>query len=211
MYYLILETSSPRGLLSILKDQKIIFEQEVAFGVRESNELTPLVEMALKKTHLDLNEIGLIVIGQGPGSFTGLRIGASVARAFSFAHQIPIACVDSLKSFTPSLLGAFGILVDAKSQGVYLQKGYRDAQSVQFLETSSLLQVEEIAAQTKDLPLLITPYKGTLPDRLDKVTASKLIEAPPSGLQMLSQALRGGEATFIKARDPLNLQYFNTR
>lgn len=81
-------------------DQKIIEvalkkEGEVIDKLSDENEfgsqvLLPLIEKLLGKNNLKFDDLTAIEVNEGPGSFTGLRVGAAVAQALGFALQIPV-------------------------------------------------------------------------------------------------------------------------
>lgn len=210
MYYLILDTSSQRGLFSVLKNEHILIKQDVSFGVRESNELVPIIEMSLNTLQLSLDEINYIILSRGPGSFTGLRIGASVAKAFSFAREIPIITVDSLKCFDPINEGSFGVLLDAKAKGVYLQKGLKENGIIHYEDQTHLVPLDQLNNKAASLPLLLTASAQTFKIKLNDKNQAKLIEQTPSPLQMLNLALKKGKTAALNSSDILDLEYFNS-
>lgn len=68
--------------------QAVIFRQED--GVSHSKIILEMVASALKESHLTLSSLDAIAVTQGPGSFTGLRIGVAVAQGLAYAHGLPI-------------------------------------------------------------------------------------------------------------------------
>ncbi len=67
------------------------FEQELAFN--ENYRTLELLEKFLKKNKVSFNDIAKVVACSGPGSFTGIRVGLSMAQAFGFAKNIPIITI----------------------------------------------------------------------------------------------------------------------
>jgi tRNA threonylcarbamoyl adenosine modification protein YeaZ len=210
MYYLILDTSSPRGLFAILKDRKILLKQEIAFGVRESNELVPVIEMGLRHLKLSIDEINTLILSKGPGSFTGLRIGASVVKALSFAKGIPIRTIDSLKCFDPIVNGSFAVLLDAKAKGTYLQKGLKENHEVYYEDKSHILNLDELKEASSQIPTIITSHKSSFKNKLDNELFFRLIEMTPDAVQMLKMAFKIAKTTPLNSSDILDLEYFNT-
>ncbi|MCH9633456.1 MAG: hypothetical protein S4CHLAM7_01810 [Chlamydiae bacterium] len=213
MNYLIFETSSSRGLVSILDGDRVLTRIEVPFGVRESAELVPVLEQALKKHSLSLNDFKNIILGIGPGSFTGLRIGASVAKALSFAKKIPIIGISSLKTFDPLIEGPFGILLDAKLHGIYLQKGIKSNDRIYYEEEAKLYSPEALVDEIQNLPLLMSSQIAPLDIKLKGTSfdTKKLKESSPSPIQMLYQALQQPVKNHRQAQDLLDLNYFDAK
>ena len=56
----------------------------------QTQEVLPLIEKLLKEKKIKFNQINRIKVNTGPGSFTGLRVGVSIANALSFALKIPV-------------------------------------------------------------------------------------------------------------------------
>ena len=210
MHSLVLETSSLRGLFAILKDDKTLFKQELSFGVRESNELVPVIEMGFNETNLSINEIETIIVGRGPGSFTGLRIGASVAKAFSYAKSIPIVTVDSLKCLAPVQDGPFAVLLDAKAKGIFVQKGLKEHGQIYFEDQYTIISICEIEEEIKDRTALVTANRATFASKLPKEVYQKLQEQSPQPNLMLKMALKKSKNTLHNAQDILDLEYFNS-
>ncbi len=82
------------------KDQKVVRvslkkEEKVVKSLSEENEygskvLLPLIEKLLKLQKLDFKDLKGVEVEKGPGSFTGLRVGVSVANALGFSLVIPV-------------------------------------------------------------------------------------------------------------------------
>ena len=105
-YILNLETSSKNCSVSLLKGEKIVntIEQEDD-NYRHSELLTSFIDQILSKEKISIENLSAVSVSKGPGSFTGLRIGLSVAKGLCFPHNIPIIGINSLKilalSYTP--------------------------------------------------------------------------------------------------------------
>lgn len=69
------------------KKEMVCLEKEQVFG---SQVLLGLIHEALKKSKLEFKDLGEIQVNPGPGSYTGLKVGASVAQALGFALNIPV-------------------------------------------------------------------------------------------------------------------------
>ncbi len=95
-----IETSTVVCSVAIHKDGKCIFVNEIAEPNAHSSKLTVLIEEMLQKTSLSIKDMDAIAISKGPGSYTGLRIGTSVAKGFCFACNIPLIAVDTLKALS---------------------------------------------------------------------------------------------------------------
>ncbi len=97
-YILNLETSSKNCSVSLLKGDKIlnVIEKEDD-SYRHSELLTSFIDQILSKEKISIGALSAVSVSKGPGSFTGLRIGFSVAKGLCFPHNIPIIGINSLK------------------------------------------------------------------------------------------------------------------
>lgn len=97
----------------------------------QAAKLVPLIQKALEEAKVAFADVGLIVTGHGPGSFTGLRIGLSAARSFGMALNIPVHGVGSL-SLMAACCAHEGdaadclVLLETKRQDFYVQRFARD-------------------------------------------------------------------------------------
>lgn len=98
---------------------------EHAATERKHNELIlPMIESVLQKANCDLTALSAIAFGCGPGSFTGVRIAASVTQGLAYVSKAPVIRVSSLQAIAQKqyqISGAKRILVaiDARMQAVY--------------------------------------------------------------------------------------------
>lgn len=95
MKILAFDTSSAASSVALYRDGEVYAVHEPAL-VKQGTHLLPIIAKLLNEAALSLSELDLIAVGIGPGSFTGLRIGCSAAKAISVAKDIPIAPISSL-------------------------------------------------------------------------------------------------------------------
>lgn len=98
MKILSIDTASNICGVSILENNKLICTLDTNTGRTHSENLMPIIETAFKQNNLTLKDIDLIVCDIGPGSFTGIRIGVSTAKAFQDSLSIPCVGISSLES-----------------------------------------------------------------------------------------------------------------
>ena len=79
------------------------------------------VEQIIKRNRLTLDQIDRIVVGIGPGSYTGIRIATTVAKMLGFTRQIPVYTVSSLFFMTSGYEGKVAALIDARRGYVFAQ------------------------------------------------------------------------------------------
>jgi tRNA threonylcarbamoyladenosine biosynthesis protein TsaB len=96
MKILALETSTLLGGAAIIIDGKIVAEESSMRDRSHSEVLNGFVDDCLKKSNLQLSDIDVFATGQGPGSFTGIRVAANAAKSYAYSFQKPMVTVDTL-------------------------------------------------------------------------------------------------------------------
>ena len=149
---LILDTSHENSFIVLTKNEFLLDHQIISGGKPLSKYLLPSIQVFLKKRFCKLS---YIAVGIGPGSFTGIRVSASIAKTLSYALDIPLISFCSLKAYIPNNKTSFTSLFDAKSGGVYALQGEKTQMGVTFSKPQ-LLSVEQ-AKEKLTKTLLISP------------------------------------------------------
>ena len=97
MICLFFDTSSDLLKVSLIIDNKIIFDKELHTKNDHSSYLVPTIDEAFKSNNIDFKELDEIIVGNGPGSFTGTRISIAVAKTYAFSFNIPVYMISSLE------------------------------------------------------------------------------------------------------------------
>ena len=98
MLVLSIETSSDICSLSLYKNNDFLYYKESNIELKHSITLFNMIIEMLKKTKIKINELDYIAVSNGPGSFTGLRIGVAAALGLSYKDNIKIKYINTLKS-----------------------------------------------------------------------------------------------------------------
>jgi tRNA threonylcarbamoyladenosine biosynthesis protein TsaB len=151
-----LETSGPIGGICVVIGGRVVAERNFSRGMEHGRMLVPSLQDACREARLDpRRDIDLIAVSQGPGSFTGLRIGIAAAKAMAFVAGCPLAGVSSLDVLVenaPATASRACVVVDAKRGQVYAAIYERREGSG---GTRSCASVAPWQRQTEDL--LISP------------------------------------------------------
>ena len=122
MKILALETSAVAASAAVCEDEALVAQSFQRTGLTHSATLMPMVESMLQNAGLKLEEMDLIAVAAGPGSFTGLRIGVSAAKGLAWPLDKPCAGVSTLEAMAWQLSGMEGVVcaaMDARRQQVY--------------------------------------------------------------------------------------------
>jgi len=93
---LALDASTYTGSVAVIGDGRILAEAEAAMRGEREERLLPAVAQALADAGVGPRGVGRVVCGAGPGSFTSLRIAASIAKGIAAANEVPLFAVSSL-------------------------------------------------------------------------------------------------------------------
>ena len=93
-----IETSTEVCSVSLAKDGETLFQKESNNGLNHSQLLTVFVEDLFRENNFDLTQLDAVAVSKGPGSYTGLRIGVSVAKGLCYGLNIPLIAIGSLDS-----------------------------------------------------------------------------------------------------------------
>lgn len=100
MFILAIETTGPLGSVALLDEKENVLGYEVSQGTMSHlKDLIPMINTMLNKCGVSINDVDLLAPSVGPGSFTGIRIGVSTARALCQALGIRAVPVPTLEAF----------------------------------------------------------------------------------------------------------------
>ena len=164
---LILDTSTSDGYIILSeKQQPIVFERIATKNNNIAFSLIPTIDKILKKAKTPLSSIQYIAIGIGPGSFTGIRIGATAALSIRYAQSIPVITYCSLEGFLPPTdISSFFTVYDANMGGIYVVEGTKTGSIVEFTAPKQMSLNQAIKALPTD-SYIITPHKTSLQPKL---------------------------------------------
>ncbi len=129
MYNLAFDTTAASCSIALLEDDKIIdqFSRSMDFG--QSELLIPQIQVLMEKNHLTFDDLDLLTVCTGPGSFTGVRASISAARSFGIAKPaLQICGVNAFDAylvslaFAPDEIGFYNaVLIETKRDDFYYQ------------------------------------------------------------------------------------------
>ena len=112
---LAIDTSTSRTSVAIIEGAKVLYSGFRDGATAHGPSLPALVQEALA-----VSDVDEVVVGMGPGTFTGLRVGIAFAQSFALARQIPVRGVCSLDAIATQIQEAdFIVTVDARRKEVY--------------------------------------------------------------------------------------------
>lgn len=199
---LIIDTATdPSSIVLMIDDKK--YHQLSFSGQKASSHLYPQLIDLLKESQTDIKEIKSIIVGVGPGSFTGIRIGLSAANGIAYSLKIPIYGVCSLFAYFPKEKNSsFISIFDARSGGVFVSKGQTSNYSPQFdkPERLSLLDFQKKFPSSK----IITPHGEFLKEKLSLSTNPEYYPSYIHWPSLIIQSPEDSPPTPIYLAEPIN-------
>lgn len=144
-YILNIETSTKNCSVALAKNGEIIVCREIAeMGYSHAEKLHVFIEEILIEANLKFSDLKAVAVSQGPGSYTGLRIGVSAAKGLCYALEIPLIAVDTLEVLASQIAIEEGVIVpmiDARRMEVYSAIFDKNHQKIR--ETKAEILTEE--------------------------------------------------------------------
>ena len=147
---LAIDTATSRTIVGVIEDGKVLFESFHEGATEHGFAITELVMKALEICP----KPDQVVVGMGPGPFTGLRVGITFAHSFALAREIPVIGVCSLDAIDIKE-SEYTVAIDARRKEIYWAK-YKDGLRISGPTVSKPAEVDKfIIDQFPDLKKLV--------------------------------------------------------
>lgn len=153
MKILALDSTAKTATVSICEDERLISIYSVTAGLNHSETLLPMVENALTTAQTSIDDIDMFAISDGPGSFTGVRIGMSLLKGLAFGKEKLCVGVSTLEALAYNLKDYKGIIcpvMDARRDQVYNALFLSDGDSLVRLTEDRAIPLKELEAELKE-------------------------------------------------------------
>ena len=147
MKILSLDSSATVATVALCDDEHLLAEYTLNNGNTHSETLLPMVESALRLYGISVGEIDLFAASTGPGSFTGVRIGAATLKGLAFGSGKPCVGVSTLEAIAENLTVRQGLIcpvMNARRSQVYTALFRSDGERLERLMPDSALSIEEL-------------------------------------------------------------------
>lgn len=143
MISLLIDTSTSNLTVSIINNENIIYIYQENILSDMSSKILPIIDKGLKDNNLNLNNIDKIFVINGPGSFTGIRVGVTVAKTIAWALKKDIIPISSLELIATTNTSKKYIvpMIDARRGNVFA--GIYD-NNLNCVKNDKLISIEEI-------------------------------------------------------------------
>ena len=147
------ESSATSASASVVENGKVIALESSNTGLTHSQTLMPMVESTLKKAEVTINDIDYIAVSNGPGSFTGIRIGVSLVKGLSEPLNKKCVAVSTLEAIAKPLenTGVIAVSVmDARCNQVYCALFDCAKEKMTRLTDDDAISIDELIEQLKN-------------------------------------------------------------
>ena len=153
MIILSMDSSAVVASVSICNGKELIGEFTVNNGNTHSETLLPMVEALLKITNKTVEDIDAFAVSAGPGSFTGVRIGAATLKGLAFSSNKPCIEVSTLEAIAYNLVMEKGIIcpvMNARREQVYTALFKSDGETLTRLMEDTPMALSELDEKLSD-------------------------------------------------------------
>ncbi|MNJ91176.1 tRNA threonylcarbamoyladenosine biosynthesis protein TsaB [compost metagenome] len=158
MKILAMETSTLLAGVAVIEDGKVLAEESSLRNRTHSEVISPFIDSVLSKTHLKLEDIDVFAVGQGPGSFTGIRVAANAGKSFSFSFDKPLVTLDSLVLLAAQVKGSARpvvAMINAYKNMVYFGLFDVSGDEPRYIHGPAAIPVRELSNHIKSEVLVI--------------------------------------------------------
>ena len=195
MTYLFIDTCNA-FIVSIIKNREILYINKDSSNIDTSSKIMPVIDDALKKTNLTINNIDKIFVVNGPGSFTGIRVGVTIAKTISYCLNIPLIKLSELELLATTPSNTYNVpIIDARRGYVYGAIYDKDL-NIYYEETHILF--EELKTKL--------PNNYNIVDNYDNIDLIKLISKHENDIPVNPHELKPNYLKNTEAEEKLNDQ-----
>jgi tRNA threonylcarbamoyladenosine biosynthesis protein TsaB len=153
MKTLFIDTSTQVLILAFIENDKIIYREELQGKNNHSDHLINKITEGLAKTNYQVKDFDRIIVGIGPGLYTGLRVSLTVAKTFSWTANIPLYTISSLLVLASGYFNKPGKYIIK----THAKKGYVYTTVINVLDIVDILETDAFIS-FDDLEVLINKY-----------------------------------------------------
>ena len=185
MKILAIDTSALTATAAIIADGKLISEISTTTALNHSVTVMPMIDEILKKVNMDISEIDLFACSEGPGSFTGLRIGIGTIKGLAYGLDKKVVGVSTLLalayniSFTDAVIAP---IMDARRNQVYNALYKYDGENLTEIVSPRALSVEELCEEISEKTIFVGDGVLAYKDKIKEILGEKALFANPQNL-----------------------------
>lgn len=153
--YLALDTSTALGSVAVGRGDRLLAEVVVGVTVRHSEALLPAIDYALRSAGVEPSGLGGVVVGGGPGSFTGVRVAGATAKGLVRVLGVPLYAYSGLQALAAGVGAGSSrpvcALFDARREEVYAACYRFGAGGIETFLEPAVLPIDDVLAELGDV------------------------------------------------------------
>ena len=207
MLILAFETTAKAGSVALLDEKKLLGESYQNTGLTHSQTLMVMAEDLLKQCGKAVSDVTAVAVAEGPGSFTGVRIGVAAAKGFAWGGQLPCYGISTLEAMAESLgiyQGYVCPCMDARRSQVYNALFYVNHGEIQRVQEDRAIALADLAQELKELegPIFLVGDGSTLTYNTLSGEIPNLVLPPEHRMHQRATGVAILAAKKIAANDP---------
>ena len=154
MLILAFETSAKAASVALLEENKLLGESYQNTGLTHSQTLMVMAEDLFKQCGKTISDVTAVAVAEGPGSFTGVRIGVAAAKGFAWGRELPCYGISTLEAMAESLGVYSGYVcpcMDARRSQVYNALFYVNRGEIQRIAPDRAIALSDLGEEIKSL------------------------------------------------------------
>lgn len=182
MNILAIDTSALTATAAILSDDTLLGEISTTTKLTHSQTIMPMIDELLKKVNLDISDIDLFACSEGPGSFTGLRIGIGTIKGLAYGlgkDAVGISTLEALAhniAFTPFLISP---IMDARRGQVYNALYRYSSGKLECIKEPRALAIEELCGELTEKTIFVGDGVKVHREKITELMGENALFAPP--------------------------------
>ena len=174
MKILAIDTSNKPLSVAVMEDEHLLCQATYIVARNHSDKLLPLITELLKQAQIKPNELDRIAIAKGPGSYTGLRIGATTAKTLAYTLKKELVAVSSLEVLAQAYpANEDQVLVpvfDARRENVFAGAyQYNEQHELVNVLADQHISVSDLCAQLKDKKVVLMGDAAVYADKFTQL------------------------------------------
>ena len=207
MLILAFETTAKAGSVALLEDNKLLAESYQNTGLTHSQTLMVMAEDMLKAAGKSMADVTAVAVAEGPGSFTGVRIGVAAAKGLAWGGELPCYGVSTLESMALTLGAYQGYVcpvMDARRSQVYNALFYVNSGVLERVSEDRAIALSDLAEELKALkePIFLVGDGSNLTYNTLKDSIPALVLPPEHRMHQRASGVALAAAKKIAAGDP---------
>lgn len=185
MKILAIDTSALTATAAILSEDMLIGEISTTTKLTHSQTIMPMIDELLKKVSLDITDIDLFACSEGPGSFTGLRIGIGTIKGLAYGLGKPVVGVSTLEALAHNIDVTDLVIcpiMDARRGQVYNGLYSYNGNTLECITEPRALSIEELCQELTERTIFVGDGVNVHKEKIKELLGNKAVFASPQNL-----------------------------